>query len=455
MRGSKIYQNPAYPILNCFSRIIQVNILYFVITLRKERHTDIFNISPEIQNIKTEKVERNSKGDFIITVSSTVEGTICHRCGREITEFYGHGRMTELRHLPIPGHKTFIRICAKRYECPYCDGKPTTSQTLTWYGWKSPHTRAYEDHILLQTESSTVSDVSMKEEVGYEAVMGIIGRRVADKTDRKEIKRLDIIGTDEIALKKGHQSFVTVITSYVGEKVKIPGVTEGREKQTVNNFLSEIPERLKKRIRVVCCDMYDGYINAVREVPGKKAVVVADRFHVAKLYRKDSEGLRKQEMKRLKNELPEKEYKKLKGAMWALRKKGSELRSDEWEVLRKVFRHSPLLKTAYELCDELTYISERRISKKKAEKEIGIWSGLVRLNKLNCFKNFLQTLEKRMEEISDYFTERRTSGFAEGLNNKIKVIKRRCYGIFNIKHLFQRIFIDTEGYSLFRCHGEI
>ena len=60
-----------------------------------------------------------------------------------------------------------------------------------------------------------------------------------------------------------------------------------------------------------------------------------------------------------------------------------------------------------------------------------------------------------MEEISDYFTERRTSGFAEGLNNKIKVIKRRCYGIFNIKHLFQRIFIDTEGYSLFRCHGEI
>jgi len=51
-----------------------------------------------------------------------------------------------------------------------------------------------------------------------------------------------------------------------------------------------------------------------------------------------------------------------------------------------------------------------------------------------------------MEEITDYFTGRQTGGFAEGLNNKIRVIKRRCYGIFNIKHLFQRIFTDTDIY---------
>jgi transposase len=201
--------------------------------------------------------------------------------------------------------------------------------------------------------------------------------------------------------------------------------------------------------------MYEGYINAVKEVPGKNAVVVADRFHVAKLYRKDFEGLRKQEMKRLKKELPEKEYGKLKGAMWALRKKDSELRPDGREVLRKVFRHSPLLKTAYELCEELTYIFNRLISKKKARKEIGIWAELVRLNGLNCFRNFLATLEKRMEEITNYFIGRQTGGFAEGLNNKIKVIKRRCYGIFNVKHLFQRIFIDIEGYSLFGGRAEI
>ena len=68
---------------------------------------DIFNISSEIPNIETESVERNEAGDFVITVIGTVEGTICHRCGREITEFYGYGRETELRQLPIPGHKTY------------------------------------------------------------------------------------------------------------------------------------------------------------------------------------------------------------------------------------------------------------------------------------------------------------------------------------------------------------
>jgi transposase len=409
----------------------------------------------EIPNIKIETVEKNKVGDFVITVISTADGTICHRCGREITKFYGYGRETELRHLPILGHKTYIRIRPKRYECPYCDDKPATTQKLTWYDRKSPHTRAYEEHVLLGLVTSTVSDVHMKEDLGYEAVMGIMERRIESEVNWECMNSLDIIGMDEIALKKGHNSFVTIITSYSCGRVEILGVIGGREKQTVRDFLSEIPKRLRTLVRVVCCDMYEGYINAAKEVFGNKVIIVADRFHAAKLYRKDFESLRKHEMKRLKKKLPEKEYKKLKGAMWALRKKDSELRSDEREVLRRVFRHSPLLKTAYELCDDLTYIFNRRISKKKAGKEIGIWAELVRLNGLNCFKNFLATLEKRTEEITNYFIERQTSGFAEGFNNKIKVIKRRCYGIFNLNHLFQRIFIDMEGYSLFGCRAEI
>ena len=54
-----------------------------------------------------------------------------------------------------------------------------------------------------------------------------------------------------------------------------------------------------------------------------------------------------------------------------------------------------------------------------------------------------------MEEISNYFLARQNSGFVEGLNNKIKVLKRRCYGIFNLSHLFQRLSLDLEGYQRF------
>ncbi len=54
-----------------------------------------------------------------------------------------------------------------------------------------------------------------------------------------------------------------------------------------------------------------------------------------------------------------------------------------------------------------------------------------------------------MDEITNYFTERHSSAFIEGLNNKIKVIKQRCYGILNIDHLLQRFIIDLTGYEKF------
>jgi transposase len=48
------------------------------------------------------------------------------------------------------------------------------------------------------------------------------------------------------------------------------------------------------------------------------------------------------------------------------------------------------------------------------------------------------------EEILNYFVERETSGFVEGFNNRLKVLKRRCYCIFNVDHLFQRISLDLD-----------
>jgi len=127
--------------------------------------TEFFNNCPEIPGIKTESVERKINGESVITVTDTADGTICHRCGREISEFYGYGRDTELRHLPIFGHKTYIRIRPKRYECPYCEGNPTTTRKVSWYESGSSHTHAYEEHIIPAPVSSTVTDVSMKADI--------------------------------------------------------------------------------------------------------------------------------------------------------------------------------------------------------------------------------------------------------------------------------------------------
>lgn len=301
----------------------------------------------------------------------------------------------------------------------------------------------------MQLINSTISDVSLKENLGYDAIVGIVNRHLEPRVDWKAIKCLETLGIDEISLKKGHQDFVTIITARTGKTITILAVLEGPKKETVKNFLLSIPSRLRKTVKVVCSDMYDGFINAVKEVFDKKVKLVVDRFHVAKLYRNALEELRKSEMKRLKKELSETQYKKLKGIMWMLRKNHQNLSADEQKTLELLFKHSPLLKLAYDFRNELTDIFEENISKAKAKRKIDSWRKKVIKSELTCFDSFLKTLSNRMDEITNYFIGRHNSGFVEGLNNKIKVIKRRCYGILNVENLFQRIHLDLYGYSHF------
>jgi transposase len=108
-----------------------------------------FEIPLDIEDVKIEQVAFTPNNEIMITVTSTVEGTQCHRCGKKIKKAYGEGREITLRHLSILGKPTYIRIKPKRYQCPYCGDHPTTTQKLSWYEERSPHTKAYETHVLL------------------------------------------------------------------------------------------------------------------------------------------------------------------------------------------------------------------------------------------------------------------------------------------------------------------
>lgn len=85
----------------------------------------------------------------------------------------------------------------------------------------------------------------------------------------------------------------------------------------------------------------------------------------------------------------------------------------------------------------------------QGKRKIRGWMRRVINRKLTCFDRFLGTLSTHFEAITNYFVGRQSSGFVEGLNNKIKVLKRRCYGITNLKHLYQRVYLDLNGYAKF------
>ena len=406
-------------------------------------------ISLDISDVEIVEVEENEEGDYFITVRSTQKETKCRKCGKVINQFHGCDNPISLRHLPVFGRKVYLVIHPARYKCPYCSDHPTTTQRLSWYQARSPYTKAYEEHVLLQLVNSTVEDVSIKEDIGYESVMGVINRHIAVKVNWREFQSIGVLGLDEISLTKGHKNFVVIVTARIEKKVVLLGVLKDRKKKTVERFLKRIPKYLQGTVDSVCCDMYYGYINAVKKVLSSKVKIVIDRFHVAKNYRKGLDNFRKKELKRLKNELQEDDYKQLKGAMWALRKNKDRLKPEELTILTSLFSYSPLLKVAYDLCNKLTAIFEKNQTKLEATLEIRNWMKCVGESGLTCFNHFLSTLNNRMNEITNYFVTRLSSGFVEGLNNKIKVIKRRCYGIFNVNHLFQRIHLDLEGYSLF------
>jgi transposase len=320
---------------------------------------------------------------------------------------------------------------------------------LDWHDAGSRHTFAYDEHLLLQLVGSTVEDVHIKERVAYDAVLGALERRISAEVDWSAYLRLGVLGLDEIALKKGHRDFVTVVTARLAnERVVLLGVLPDREKGSVVAFLRSIPQRLSETIHTVCCDMYEGFTEAVREEL-QTARIVVDRFHVTRHYYQAADDLRQSELKRLKQELPKEEYQLLKGSMWAFRKQPVDLRPEERQVLRKLWQYAPQLKQAYDLRQQLNTIFDQVIPPAVGKRKIQAWIRRVQTSGLKCFDQFLKTLEHWWEEITNFFVDRASSGFVEGLNNKLKVLKRRCYGIFNRDHLFQRIFLDLEGYRLF------
>lgn len=364
-------------------------------------------------------------------------------------KLHGRDEWVTIRHLPAFGRPTYLRYRPSRYQCQECEGQPTTTQRLEWHDANSPHSFAYDNHILLQLVNSTVEDVSIKEGLSYASMAGTMERRIEARVDWSGIVEIKTLGLDEIALKKGHRDYVTLVTGRLSDgKIIILGVLPGHEKAEVIDFLRSIPLRIIQSIQTVCCDLWEAYTEAARaELP--RARIVADRFHVAKHYRQAADQVRKQERHRLKKELPEEEYQKLNGSFRAFRKNAKDLNKEEQKILSRFFEHSTSAKQAYILREQLTAIFNLNLSKGQAQSKILHWIQKVQKSGLHCFDDFLKLLNTWWEEITNYFIQRENSGFVEGFNNKVKVLKRRCYGIFNLNHLFQRIYLDLHGYRLF------
>ena len=402
----------------------------------------------DLPNVQILEVTQTPASEWLIKVESTETGTLCRKCGQKIEQFHGLDEPVRLRHLPLFEVPVWIELRPKRYRCPTCDNSPTSTQKLSWYEQRSPNTKGYEQWLLRLLVNSTVSDVSCKLNLSESIVTGVLERWMETSVNWSHFVSIEVIGIDEIALKRGHRDFMVIVTTRTSQGVRVLAVLADRKRETVLAFFNSIPTHLKETIATVCTDMYLGYVNAAKEALPEARIVV-DRFHVATGYRDCADGVRKREMKRLKQELSKESYAELKGVMWIFRREFQELRPEEKTLLNRLFVYSPESENAYTLRQELTEIFESNQTKKSASIRILAWCSRVRRREIKEFDSFLTTVDNWLDEITNYFVERQTSGFVEGFNNRIKVLKRRCYGIFNVKRIFQRLTLDVNGYERF------
>lgn len=396
----------------------------------------------DLPNVRLLSSSHDAQGNFILEVESSHSFTKCRCCGHKITEFHGYDRPIRLRHLPILGRDVWIEIRPKRYRCRHCEGDPTTTQTLEWYDPRSPHTRAFEDWLLKMLGNSTVMDVSRRCGVSYGEVEGVLKRRVSTQVDWSGFKQLRTLGIDEIALKKGHKHYAAIISSLDDhDRPQVLAVLPDRLKETVAAFLRSIPEHLQTTVCRACCDMNEGFANAVRETLPKVAIVI-DRFHVAQYYNREVDNFRKQTLQELKQTLSADTYATCKGTLWLFRHHYWSLTAEQRGQLEEFLLLAPELKDAWLLRHELNLLFEQEQTKAQAQQQLQDWKAKVKAAGLACFDKFLNLLETWQDGITNYFEDRNTSGFVEGMNNKLKVIKRRCYGLLDVKRFFQHIQVD-------------
>lgn len=240
------------------------------------------------------------------------------------------------------------------------------------------------------------------------------------------------MGIDEIATRKGHKGYAVIITDL--DQSKPIGVLPERKKATVKAYFESWPEQLRQQVEEVSIDLWRDYRDVASEV-FPNAAIVADRFHVMKQIQKELDELRKEEQRQ--------HPKELKHSKYALLKNESDLNEKQQVKLVQVEEVSPKLKLAHDLKEKFRKLMDEQLSVAQGREKLAAWCEEARAAGL--FSRSLGTFGRWLEPILNYFHNRTSNGVVEGINNKIKVIKRMAYGFRNFDHFRLRVLAAWWG----------
>ncbi len=257
------------------------------------------------------------------------------------------------------------------------------------------------------------------------------------------LKRL---GLDEIALIKGKGNYCAVLIDL--DTSQLIATLSGRTQEVIRKILKEWGSEVLEQIEEVSIDLWQGYKSLVTELM-PNAQVVADRFHVMTQINKELDTQRKTE-KRHVEELIKKAnlasekakyeliLKELKNSKYPLLNNEENLNEQQLNKLIQVKNVSPILKEMHELKEKIRAIFNKTNDWYTGVFKLGLW--LSRAKKY--FPNSNNTIIRWFAEIIAYFDNGTTSGVVEGINNKLKLIKRSAYGFRNFENFRIRCLLN-------------
>ena len=426
----------AYDISDAFLVFISRNQLFLnqTKTMTAKYGTRILTQLLNLDSIKVNSYRQHEGIGIIIQVDSLNKESTCPRCGKKSHRLHQNHRYL-VKDLPLSGQAVYLEVNRRQFKCNSCQ-KPF-SEELNFLKSRRTYTKRLAHSIIQEVLENDIHSVAKKSHVTTEEIETMLKDMAQELLESKpnELKRL---GLDEIALLKGQGNYCAVLVDL--DKSKLVAILAERTQEKIAETLTGWGKEVLEQIEEVSIDLWLPYKTLVEKIM-PNAQVVADRFHVMKQVNNELDTERKKQKREVDHHKKRTESEQILSSItnskYALLKNEKHLNEQQKNKLAHVKSVSPVLAKMHELKEKLRDIFEKNHNWLSGLCKLGSWL----LSAVNYFPKSYQTILRWLAEIIAYFDNRTTNGVVEGINNKLKLIKRSAYGFRNFDNFRVRCLL--------------
>jgi transposase len=355
---------------------------------------------------------------------------VCGRCGRRQRGFYDR-RRRRVRDLSSGDTRVFLDLEIRRVECARC-GK-VRQEGLSFLADSPFFTKRFAFYVGRRCRSATIKDVAEELHLNWHMVKELEKQYMREQLRRTGRPGPQVIGIDEISIRKGH-SYRIVVSDLVRERPIWFG-GEDRSEASMDGFFKWLGPKQSKRIRMAVMDMWKPFrLSVKKHVP--KASILFDKFHVMRHLGEALDSVRKSEYARLSG----KDRRFIKGQKYNLLSRWDNLGLDGRRSLKLLLAANRRLNTAYLLKESFGQLWDYS-REAWAERFFDNWRDSLKWQRLKPFEKFAAMIDRHWDGIAAHchLENKVALGFVEGLNNKVRVIQRRAYGLRDEEYLRLKI----------------